>query len=123
MSDNNNYCGNGNDNNEEVTATPPGSEGRAEEPSKHHGWTKEFDIDLQEEIGNCGVHIPGHNQTAKFWENVTVALKACGIPFDNMHTIQRCWSSLKLKFVVKRAKEGATSGVENLGDEDDNPLL
>jgi hypothetical protein len=52
-----------------------------------------------------------------------VALKAHGIPFDNLHTIQCHWSSLKLKFVAKRAKDEATSGIENFGDDVDNPLL
>jgi hypothetical protein len=123
MSDDDNFHSNDNDITEEVTVIPPGSEGRAEEHSKHRGWTEEFDMALLEEIGNCGAHIPGHNQTTKCWENVTVALKARGIPFDNPRTIQRRWSSMKLKFVAKRAKEEATSGVENFGDDDDNPLL
>jgi len=36
----------------------------------------EWDLALLEETGNCGAHIPGHNQVMKCWEAVTAAIKA-----------------------------------------------
>jgi hypothetical protein len=59
--------------------------------SKHRGWTVEWDLALLEATGNCGAHIPGHNQATKCWEAVTAAIKARGVPYDNPQTIQCQW--------------------------------
>jgi hypothetical protein len=90
--------------------------------SKHRGWTAEWDLALLEETGNCGAHVPGHNQVLKCWEAVTAAIKARGLPHDNPRTIQRRFEKLKAKYVAKRAKEEATPGVEDFGDDDDDPF-
>jgi hypothetical protein len=73
--------------------------------SKHRGWTAEWDLALLEETGNCGAHIPGHNQVMKCWEAVTTAIKARGLPHDNPQTIQHRFEKLKAKYVAKRAKK------------------
>jgi hypothetical protein len=102
---------------------PPGSDKKGDAGNtKPRGWTAELDIALLEEVGNCCAHTPGQNQATKCWENVLVALKNRGIPFDSYRTVQRRWSSLKDKFIKERAKQEATAGVENFGDDDDDPF-
>ena len=64
----------------------------------------------------------GYNQATKCWEAVTAALKGRGVPYDNARTIQRRWDKLRGQFVSKKAKEEATAGIEDFGDDDDDPF-
>jgi len=72
--------------------------------------------------GNCGAYIPGHNQATKSWEAVTAAIKSWGVPYDNPRTIHHQFEKLKSKYVAKRAKEEAKSGIEDFGDDDNDPF-
>ncbi len=73
--------------------------------STHREWTVEFDIALLEDVGNCGAHILGHDQTTKSFEAVPEALKARSMPFDSAQTIQCCWVHLKGKYIKKMASK------------------
>ena len=97
----------------------PVPDGREDTSTKYRGWTKELDLALLEEVGNCGAHTPGHNQATKCWENVLAALKSRGMPFDNHRTVQRRFIVLKEKFIKKMADQEATAGIEDFGDDDD----
>ena len=67
----------------------PVPDGREDTSTKYRGWTKELDLALLEEVGNCGAHTPGHNQATKCCKYVLAALKSHGMPFDNHRTVQR----------------------------------
>ena len=44
------------------------------------------------------------------------------MPYDNPRTIQRQWEKLRGQFVSKKAKEESTAGIEDFGDDDDDPF-
>ncbi len=74
--------------------------------SNHRGWTMELNFALLEEIGNCGAHTPGYNQSMKCWEAVTAAFKLHCVPYDNPRTIQCQWDKLILKMSAALAMTG-----------------